>query len=103
MREANYNNLRLIRSVRRISAKTLSARTGYSQAYISRLECGHRRLNTQVMYKLACALDCSMSALVERDVSRALKDVQGTQVTYGQRQIPNYADSTVRVVRRWSP
>lgn len=100
MKDINYNNLRLIRTMRRISAKTLSARTGYSQAYISRLECGHRRLNTQVMYKLSIALDCPTSALIDRDVTRALKDVQSNALTYGQTQVPNYANSTIEIISR---
>ncbi|USO00960.1 MAG: helix-turn-helix transcriptional regulator [Alphaproteobacteria bacterium] len=96
----NYNNLRLIRNVRRISAKTLANRSGYSQAYISRIECGRRRLNTQVLYKLSLALDCPVSALVDRDISRALADVKGTAPTHGQQLIPDYTNSVVRVVSR---
>jgi len=96
----NYNNLRLIRNVRRMTAKALATRAGYSQAYISRIECGRRRLNTQVMHKLSLALDCPVSALIDRNISRALADVQGTAPTHGQRLVPDYEKGVVRVVDR---
>lgn len=70
-----HNNIRLIRTVRRMSAKRLANLTGYSQAYISRLECGRRRLNTQVMYRLSHALNCSVHTLISQDLTYVVQSL----------------------------
>lgn len=76
-----HNNIRLIRTMRKMTAKQLANITGYSQAYISRLESGRRRLNTQVMYKLSIALQCSVHALISLNLGYVVHNVAGAPHT----------------------
>ena len=55
---------------KRISYKTLSVKTGYSDPYLSRLLSGKRRLSSDHLKRLSLALETSASVLTRPKQSR---------------------------------
>lgn len=60
--------LRRMREKRHLSQQELSEKSGVPQPIISQIEIGHvKSPGIQVLYKLACALRCTVDDLIEID------------------------------------
>ena len=67
------NNIRELREERGFSAKKLADRVGTTQATISRLEQGKRKLTVEWMRKIAKVLDCAPTDLISYHAPDAAK------------------------------
>lgn len=59
------SKLRALRKARGFTLEQLAELTTISPSYLSRLEAGDRRLNTDLIHKLSSALQCSPSAILK--------------------------------------
>ena len=62
------SKLKILRKTRGYTLEKLSQLTGISPSYLSRLEAGDRRLNTDLIQRLAQVFDCSPAALLQDDL-----------------------------------
>lgn len=89
---AKKNHSNVLRNLRKRKGYTLadiSALTGLSPSYISRLEAGDRRYNTDILSKLSTVLGCSEYDLLktEEDSSNIVKE---TMTYVPQKDLPVY-------------
>ncbi len=104
LKKRGVSNLKILRRSRGLTLEGLSAITGISPSYLSRLECGARRLNTDLMEKLSSVLNCTPSDLLkktftnvnERETHENLTSFQshGTSLKSRGKDLPVYAIST---------
>ena len=66
LRRRGVSSLKILRRSQGLTLEALSAVTGISPSYLSRLECGTRRLNTDLMKKLSSVLECAPSDLLKK-------------------------------------
>jgi len=69
LRRRGLSNLKILRRARGLTLETLSKLTGISPSYLSRLEAGARRLNTDLMNKLSPVLGCEPADLLGSSLS----------------------------------
>ena len=64
LRRRGFSNLKILRRARGLTLEELSELTDISPSYLSRLECGARRLNTDLLSKLSSVLGCEQADLL---------------------------------------
>ncbi|MGB1229761.1 MAG: helix-turn-helix domain-containing protein [Holosporaceae bacterium] len=64
LKRRGFSNLKILRRTRGFTLEGLSKLTGISPSYLSRLEAGARRLNTDLMKKLSPVLKCEPADLL---------------------------------------
>ena len=64
LQRPRFSNLRILRRSKRLTLEKLSSLTGISPSYLSRLEQGARRLNADLMDKIAGVLGCEPADLL---------------------------------------
>jgi transcriptional regulator with XRE-family HTH domain len=69
LKRKEYSALKEIRRSRGLTLEALSELTGISPSYLSRLEAGARRLNTDLINKLSTVLGCSPADLISSGVA----------------------------------
>lgn len=102
LRRRGVSNLKILRRSQGLTLEALSEITGISPSYLSRLECGARRLNTDLMEKLSSVLNCAPSDLLKKTFSNAhgrssqsdLITLQGREANAQERDLPIYSIST---------
>lgn len=80
--------LKILRKKRNLTLEQLSHLTQTSPSYLSRLENGTRRLNTDLLRKLAHALDCQPSALLEQEGPGAWFSDPKNPLFFNNKKIP---------------
>lgn len=65
--QLNASVLKRLRQARGYTLQDLSALSGLSTSYISRLEGGDRRMNTEILHKLALALGCEAEVFFQQE------------------------------------
>ena len=102
LRRRGVSNLKILRRSQGLTLEALSEITGISPSYLSRLECGARRLNTDLMEKLSSVLNCAPSDLLKKTFSSTqgrcehsdFKALQGREANTQERDLPIYSIST---------
>ena len=64
--------IRMHRTREGLTQEALSQRTGISLSFLGHIERGTRKLSVDTLYKLACALQCSVNELMEIENASAL-------------------------------
>ncbi len=67
IRRSKQSNLKILRRARGLTLEALSELTGISPSYLSRLEGGARRLNTDLLEKLSSVLACQPGDLLNSE------------------------------------
>ena len=102
LRRRGVSNLKILRRSQGLTLEALSEVTGISPSYLSRLECGARRLNTDLMEKLSSVLNCAPSDLLKKTFSSVqgrhshseFSTFQGGESAARERDLPIYSIST---------
>ena len=68
------SQIKLLREERRITGKDLALKIGLSQSQMSRLEKGQRRIDTEVLGRIATALDVSHAMFFDEEQSPTSDD-----------------------------
>lgn len=66
IKRSKQSNLKILRRSRRLTLEALSELTGISPSYLSRLEGGARRLNTDLLERLSSVLGCQPGDLLNQ-------------------------------------
>jgi transcriptional regulator with XRE-family HTH domain len=78
------NKLKLLRGRAGLSLRELAALSGVNQSTISQLEVGHRKAQIATLGKLARALNCDLSELLEfMDDTASERGRKGAAVRFG--------------------
>ena len=66
------NNLKSLRKKKKLTLERLAELTRFSASYLSRLEVGKRRFNTDILHKLSQVLECHPSDIIDSQGSSPL-------------------------------
>jgi transcriptional regulator with XRE-family HTH domain len=85
-KKRDYSTLKTLRRARGFTLEALSDLTGISPSYLSRLEAGARRLNTDLLGKLSTVLGCQPGDLLNQTIDNFYTD-PGTKNVLGSKEI----------------
>lgn len=100
LKKRNFGTLKILRRSKGFTLEGLAEVTGISPSYISRLECGARRLNTDLLKKLSSALECAPEDLIRGTLTSVTSQPPRTRIprteirSHDTRNIPVYTVTT---------
>jgi transcriptional regulator with XRE-family HTH domain len=114
MRRSKQSSLKMLRRARGLTLEGLSELTGISPSYLSRLEGGARRLNTDLLERLSAVLGCQPGELLNlsgassnpasrnirvahdnhHEIGHAYAHDHGVEASAPQKDLPVYSVST---------
>lgn len=84
LKKRGFSSLKILRRARAMTLEDLSEKTGISPSYLSRLEGGERRLNTDLLGKLSSVLACEPGDLLGHPPSMSATAVGLVDSSKGQ-------------------